>query len=340
MLFAGPIREDTLIRPSVPSTLAPQMAPNGYVNERMSALSAKITTSATSWLDHKRQQIYHASNRASELAMPWIAYGKDQFVAGSSKAAELATPWLVYGKDQLGVAHTQVSNFIKHNKDDVVFWTIQGAAMSAVCLFVSPIEVSSTFLPYLSPNWIYKSVWAFLAGSIFYQSVVPVLSKESFYEGVSNMKQHMQEKFDDSKQKISAGSSKAVELATPWLVYGKDQFVAASSKTVELATPWLAYGKEYVMAGSEKVAKFAAPWCAYGRDKMTEGLKEAHNKARATLFPSAQPVAYNKGFAQIEKPRFIDFSKKVTVPQKSELAMRTSVMISLNGGVKNIPLRH
>ena len=317
-LFAGPIREDTLIRPSVPSTLAPQMAPNGYVNERMSALSEKIATSATSWLDHKRQQIYHASNRASELAMPWIAYGKDQFVAGSSKAAELATPWLVYGKDQLGVVHTQVSNFIKHNKDDVVFWTIQGAAMSAVCLFVSPIEVSSTFLPYLSPNWIYKSVWAFLAGSIFYQSVVPVLSKESFYEDVSNMKQHMQKGFDYSKQKISAGSSKAVELATPWL----------------------AYGKEYVMAGSEKVAKFAAPWCAYGRDKMTEGLKEAHNKARATLFPSAQPVAYNKGFAQIEKPRFIDFSKKVTVPQKSELAMRTSVMISLNGGVKNIPLRH
>ncbi|MGB0919310.1 MAG: hypothetical protein ACPGUZ_02180 [Holosporaceae bacterium] len=249
-LFAGPIREDTLVRPSVPSTLAPQIAPNRYVNERMSALSEKISTSVTSWLNHQQQQVSNASNRASKFA----------------------TPWIVYGKDQLGVAHTQVSDFIKHNNDDVVFWTIQGAAMSAVCLFVSPIEVSSTFLPYLSPNWIYKSVWAFLAGSIFHQSVVPVLSKESFYKGVSNMKQHMQEGFDDSKQKISAGSAKVAELA--------------------------------------------APWCAYGRDKMTAGLKEAHNKARAILLPSAQSVEDNKRFAQIEKPCVMDWSKNMTVLPK------------------------
>lgn len=114
-------------------------------------------------------------------------------------------------------------------------------------------------------------------------------------------------------ERMSALSAKITTSATSWLNHKQQQISDASNRASEFAMPWFVSGKEYVMAGSEKVAEVVAPWYAYGRDKMTEGLKEAHDKARATLLPSTQSVAYNKDFAQIEKPRLMDFSKKVTV---------------------------
>ena len=245
---------------------------------------------------------------ASQSTNSWFVYGRDQVAAGAWKTAKGTKDLMTavykpiaagahYLKDQLGAAYAQTSELLMPAKEAIAARIPEGSDIPAALLLASPAVVVVPLLSSsLSAGFVYQSVWVLFAGAIFHQSVVPALSKEPFYEGVSNMKQHMQEGFDYGKQKISAGSA--------------------------------------------KVAEVVAPWYAYGRDKMTEGLKEAHNKARATRFPSAQPVAYNKGFAQIEKPRFIDFSKKVTVPQKSELAMRTSVMISLNGGVKNIPLRH
>ncbi|MEH0002427.1 MAG: hypothetical protein V6Z78_02510 [Holosporaceae bacterium] len=118
------------------------------------------------------------------------------------------------------------------------------------------------------------------------------------------------------QQQASHASAKAAAFAMPWLVYGKDQVVAGSFKAAAFAMPWLVYGKDQVVAGSFKAAAFAMPWLVYGKDKMSEGLKEAHDKARATLFPSAQSIENNKRFAQIEKPRVMDFSKKMTVQPK------------------------
>lgn len=242
----------------------------------------------------------------SQPTKSWFVSGKDQVIAGAWKTAKGTKDLMTavykpiaaeadYLKDELGVAYTQASELLMPIKETVAARIPEGSEIPAALLLASPAGLVVPLLSsYLSAGFVYQSVWVLFAGSIFHQSVVPVLSKESFYEGVSNMKQHMQEKFDDSKQKISAGSSKAVELAMPWFVSGK----------------------EYVMAGSEKVAELAAPWCAYGRDKMTAGLKEAHNKARATLLPSAQSVAYNKRFAQIEKPFLSGFPQTVETSQR------------------------